>query len=253
MFNTYSSGYDDIYSRINKLLPNALTAGLSSAYDAKITLETSELSGHKENFGRAIATLVLISLIPFGVDIYLLAALGKDLISVISDTPKLLLSILPLYLPVLWIAYSANKKSNLSKRLIEEYTHKGVLSKTFEGLSGQIKEIDDVGLSEELRAKLLFNLLQVNTENPGKLISDYKTTDHPVMDALDKSIKLSESLDKLKNIPGLTKLIAKLEKEREVKLAKTSKKVADGLNAGEIIVNGPKNSVKDIASESDLI
>jgi hypothetical protein len=62
--------------------------------------------------------------------------------------------------------------------LIEEYTHKGVLSKTFEGLATQIEELGDSETSNELRVKLLFNLLHVNSENPGKLISDYKTTDH---------------------------------------------------------------------------
>ncbi len=159
-------------------------------------------------------------------------ALNKDLVEVLSDTPKLIVSILPLYLPVLWIAYSASKKQNLSKRLIEEYTHKGVLSKTFEGLSNQINELDDE-VSEELRVKLLFNLLQVNSENPGKLISDYNTTDHPLMDALDKSSKLGIAIDKLNNIPGFGKLVKNLEKKQERVLRNEEKRVSDVLQKEE--------------------
>ncbi|QJR80864.1 hypothetical protein CA267_008770 [Alteromonas pelagimontana] len=223
---SYRNKYEETFEEINKLLPRALTAGLSSAYDEKVNEERRFQESHNSSFKRAIQGLIAISIIPFFVDIYLLLALNKDLVEVLSDTPKLIVSILPLYLPVLWIAYSASKKQNLSKRLIEEYTHKGVLSKTFEGLSNQINELDDE-VSEELRVKLLFNLLQVNSENPGKLISDYNTTDHPLMDALDKSSKLGIAIDKLNNIPGFGKLVKNLEKKQERVLRDEEKRVSD--------------------------
>ena len=223
---TYQKKYDDTFAEITKLLPQALTAGLSAAYDAKVTEERAYQENHNTTFKKAIWGLIAVSIIPFTVDIYLLLALDKELIEVIADTPKLIISILPLYLPILWIAYSASKKQNLSKRLIEEYTHKGVLSKTFEGLSNQIAELDD-DVSEELRVKLLFNLLQVNSENPGKLISDYNTTDHPLMDALDKSSRLGLAIDKLNNIPGFGKLVKTLEKKQEKVLREENERVSE--------------------------
>lgn len=238
------SQYDDIYDQIVRLLPTALTAGLSGAYNEKITQEKEDIEVHKKTFSRAILGLVLISLIPFAVNTYLFLNLGNDLVKVISDTPKLILSIFPLYLPILWIAYSANKKINLSKRLIEEYTHKGVLSKTYEGLSKQIEELEDDTVSTELREKLLFNLLSVNAENPGKLISDYKTTDHPLMDALDKSMKLNDSIEKLKNIPGFSKLVTKLDRENKNIIASANKKSENGLNGS------PKSESEDFSSTS---
>ncbi|MBH0026483.1 hypothetical protein I6F53_05760 [Pseudoalteromonas sp. SWN29] len=234
--SNHNNQHNEVYNRIIKLLPDALTAGLSSAYDEKTLSEKTEMENHKKTFTNAIRSLVAISLVPFAVDLYLLIGLNKDLLAVLSDTPKIILSILPLYLPVLWIAYSANKKANLSKRLIEEYTHKGVLSKTFEGLSTQIEELKDGDLSNELRVKLLFNILHVNAENPGKLISDYKTTDHPIMDALDKSVKLGNAVDKLKNIPGFSNLITKLDKESQDILIKTAGKVETGLQAKDSII-----------------
>jgi hypothetical protein len=120
--------------------------------------------------------------------------------------PRMVLSILPLYIPVIWLAYSTNKKINLSKRLVEEYTHKEVLSKTFEGLSKQIDNIEDEQISFDLKTKLLYNILSVSAENPGKLISDYNKTDHPLMDALDKSAKLNDAIESIIKIPGLSKL-----------------------------------------------
>jgi hypothetical protein len=236
----HENQYSEVYQKIITLLPAALTTGLSAAYNEKINSESSELISHNKTFSNAIKWLVIISLIPFSADFYLLVFLEKDLVSVISETPKLVLSILPLYLPILWMAYSSNKKMKLSKRLIEEYTHKAVLSKTFEGLATQIEELGDSETSNELRVKLLFNLLHVNSENPGKLISDYQTTDHPLMDALEKSVKLGDAIEKLKNIPGFTKLTAKLERESQEilkdannKASKAMAAVTDSLDKGD--------------------
>lgn len=222
--------FDSTHNEIRRLLPEALTAGLSAAYDKKIREEEQSLTGFQGTFNKAIMFLVLISLVPFGIDIYLLLVLKQELIAVISDTPKLLISILPLYFPVLWVAYSSNKKLNLSKRLIEEYTHKGVLSKTYEGLSNQIEDVGHDSISNDLKIKLLYNLLSVNSENPGKLISDYKTTDHPLIDALDKGAKYADAIDILRKIPGFSALANKLEQEGRAQIKKADDKISSVIN-----------------------
>ena len=144
--------------------------------------------------------------------------------------PRLVSTIFPLYLPLLWVAYSSNRKGNLSKRLVEEYTHKEVLSKTFEGLSSQIESIDDEAMSSELRIKLLYNILDVSSENPGKLISNYNKADHPLMDALEKSTKLSNAVDDLAKIPGLSKITKILEKKSQKILEQEGRKVKEALD-----------------------
>ena len=60
-------------------------------------------------FHRAIILLISISFIPFLVAIYFLA-MGKGLEETILKLPSLTMSILPLYIPILWVAYSSNKK-----------------------------------------------------------------------------------------------------------------------------------------------
>jgi len=129
------------------------------------------------------------------------------------------------------VAYSSNKKMNLSKRLIEEYTHKEVLSKTFEGLAKQISNVKDDEISADLKIKLLYNILEVNSENPGKLISDYDKSDHPLMDALDKSIKLTNAVTRLSKIPGFTKLASTLAKKSEDILGKEGQKADAAIEA----------------------
>ncbi|MCG8409951.1 MAG: hypothetical protein MI739_01565 [Bacteroidales bacterium] len=225
----WTERYNFVLAKINSLLPNALTAGLSYAYSSKREGEEKEQKSLITRFNWGIWGLIIVSLIPFGVSIHSLVT-GIALEEVIVRIPRLVLAILPLYIPVMWVAYSANRKLNLSKRLMEEYAHKEALSKTFEGLSKQINDIEDSETSSELRLRLLYNILEVSSENPGKLISNYNKSDHPLMDALDKSVKLANAVDKLANVPGLSKL-SKVIDRKAVKLnEEQSEKVGKGLD-----------------------
>lgn len=213
----WESKHSSLKEKIESLLPGALTAGLSHAYESKKNKEIEAMDKSNIWFIFAIIGLIIISLIPFGVGLYMLFD-EVTLEEVILKLPRLVLSILPLYVPVLWMAYSSSKKVNLSKRLIEEYSHKEALSKTFEGLSEQINNIKDGHEKQELKTKLLYNLLEVSAENPGKLISNYSTADHPLMDALEKSVKLGEAITKIANIPGMAKFTNSLmEKNKKIK------------------------------------
>ncbi|OEE28526.1 hypothetical protein [Aliivibrio fischeri] len=224
------SQHKGVMKKIIDLLPTALTAGLSGAYENKIKLEEAQLEKHEKTFNIAIFSLVVCSLLPIGFNISRII-IDTPLKEIIEDTPLLLSMMIPLYTPILWVAYSANKKYKLSKRLIEEYTHKGVSSKTFEGLSKQIQDIEEESLNSELRTKLLFNLLSVNSENPGKLISDYNKSDHPLMDALEKSSKFSDALIKLERMPLISPLMKHLSAREEEKV----KDKCDNVN--ELITN----------------
>jgi len=226
--NTWESIYKAFKDKIENLLPEALTVGLSHAYQAKRATETKELEKQKTKFTRAIVALSLISTITFvfsGISI----SNGKSLEMVIMEIPRVVLAIMPLYIPALWVAYSTSKKINLSKRLIEEYTHKEVLSKTYEGLSQQINNIEG-NESEELRIKLLFNLINVTSENPGKLITDYNKADHPVTDVLEQSVKLANAVDKLKTLPGLQKVAKLVENKSQRLKSKADNHIEEGLS-----------------------
>lgn len=237
----WESEHSSLKDKIESLLPGALTTGLSYAYKSKKDDEIIAMGKSNTLFMLAICGLIVVSLIPFAASTYLLLD-GTTFEDVILKLPRLVMSILPLYVPVLWMAYSSSKKVNLSKRLIEEYSHKEALSKTFEGLSEQINNIKDGHEKQELKAKLLYNLLEVSAENPGKLIYDYNNADHPLMDALDKSVKLSEAVTKIAKIPGMSKLTNILaEKEKKIK-EEINEKADEGLElSGEVKVSGKES------------
>lgn len=221
-------------TELKGLLPGGMAAGLSAAYEKKKDDEVKSQEEYGENFKYAIVAMIVVSLIPFAVDSYLFIGKGFDIVQVIKETPSLIISILPLYFPVLWFALSANKKLNLSKRLIEEYTHKAVLGKTFSGLSNQIASLSHEGaVKEELRARLLFNMLQVSSENPGKLITDYNKSDHPFMEALESSSKLGGAIETLSKLPGFSALADKLSKKAQDFVDTQTQRVESGLAVQE--------------------
>ncbi|UOK41427.1 MULTISPECIES: hypothetical protein [Flavobacterium] len=231
--NTQINEWEDKYNKLNEkiesLLPNALTAGLSSAFSKKKDEEVKAYDNHKTQFSIGIGSMIAVSLIPFAISVFtLMNDTNFDII--INRAPKIVIAILPLYIPVLWLSISSNKKMNLSKRLIEEYSHKEVLSKTFEGLSKQIQNLGEDSISNELKIKLLQDFLQMYSENPGKLISDYNTSDHPIMELLENSNKLERTISKLEKIPGLQKVADILEKKSEKKLEQATNVIERNLD-----------------------
>lgn len=185
--------YDKINTQIESLLPNALTAGLSSAFVTKKGEEEELYKEYKKSFNNGILYISLSALLPITISVvYLLS--GATLTDTIERAPKIMLAFLPLYIPLIWTTISANKKVNLSKRLIEEYSHKQVLSMTIEGLSKQIENIEDAAMSEELRIKLLNSFLNVTSENPGKLILNYQKSDNPFLNYFDRDKKKDKTI-----------------------------------------------------------
>lgn len=225
---------DKLKQRINTLLPNAMTAGLASAYQKKREDEEAEREKVGKLFVWTIVALGATSLIPIGVSLY---NLKKDipLQEVITDLPSLAFAIIPLYLPIFWLAISANKRAKLSKRLIEEYTHKEALSKTYEGLSTQISEIEDSEMAKDLRARLLYNMVSISAENPGTLIPDFNESDNPLFEALNKSMALSESLEKFTKIPGIQLILNNVNKRIEIQEEKIGTAV---VNAASVVDEG---------------
>lgn len=221
-------GWEDKYEKLNKkiesLLPNAVTASLSHAFSKKKEDEDDSYEKHKTQFGYGIAGMIAVSLIPFLISVF--TFFGNDTLDVIINrAPKLVIAILPLYIPVLWLSISSSKKMNLSKRLIEEYAHKEVLSKTFEGLSRQIHDLEEDNISKELKIKLLQDFLQMYSENPGKLISDYNKSDHPIMELLENSNRLDKAIQKVQKFPGLNKVTEIIEKKSERKFNQVADRI----------------------------
>lgn len=224
-----SKEFDSLKDQIKSLMPDAMTAGLSHAYETKRKSEEEEGKKAGITYWRSIALLLSISLIPVIVSLYSFFHDGKQLDQIIQSLPQIVMATLPLYAPAFWFAISASKRIKLARRLTEEYAHKEVLSKTFEGLSTQISSLPDSEISRELRVRLLYNIINVSSENPGRLISDYNSSDNPLMEVLDKSLSLTKSLEKIAAIPGVQRIMKKVEQKREENLAKMEESIEENI------------------------
>jgi hypothetical protein len=54
-----------------------------------------------------------------------------------------ILNKLPIYLPVVWLAYYSSKRRGEAQRLKQEYAHKESLAKSYMGYKDQLEELDD--------------------------------------------------------------------------------------------------------------
>lgn len=185
-----------------------MTAGLSSAYLDNRKAEEEEQKKHLGLFKKCIFLMILLALLPIGSNVILWFHYGKSLLDILSMLPREMMCILPVYIPLFWLAIFANKRVNLSKRLIEEYKHKEAVSKTYEGLARQIAEIDDEESSRELQKRLLFNTIMLSEKNPGELIKNFNRPDNPLLDMLNQGSRLADAMDKLSRFPGIEKILA---------------------------------------------
>lgn len=206
-----------IANKIKGLLPDALTAGLSSAYNENRKLEEAEQKSQLSLFKWCIGGMMALALIPVVLNLYLWIEKDFTVMQLLEKLPREMMCILPIYIPLFWMAIFANKRVNLSKRLIEEYKHKEAVSKTYEGLAKQISEIGDDNTSKELQARLLYNTVMLSEKNPGELIKNFNRPDNPLLDVLNQSSRFAEAVEKLGRIPGLSKLFQVAEKQQKKK------------------------------------
>ncbi|WP_323168571.1 hypothetical protein, partial [Pseudomonas atacamensis] len=72
-------------------------------------------------------------------------------------------------------------------------------------------------------------------------------TDHPLMDALENSAKLSDSVESLSKLPGFSALAKKLATRTDELLSSQAKKVESGLATQEEMEKPiPKDGVENV-------
>ena len=182
----WESGYTALKDKVKQLLPGAMQAGLASAFIEKMEREQKERKKVAISFYIAIVALVGISFLPVWFNWKTITLNSSSPIETIKNMGAVIWAMLPIYVPILWVAIFANKRINLSKKLIEEYSYKEAVAKTYEGLSTQIQALDDEDeISKNLRERLINITLDANADNPGKYINNYDKSDNPILDVLN--------------------------------------------------------------------
>ena len=83
--------------------------------------------------------------------------------------------------PFVWLAYYQAKKTNQYFRLEQEYAHKAVVSRSFEGYKSQVLELyKDNPASQEMLQKLLGGSIDTIAKNPAEVLDNFKESSHPL-------------------------------------------------------------------------
>lgn len=204
--------------KVRSLLPDAMSAGLAGAFYDKRMLETKAMNKAAVRFERIIMWMGIAALIPAITIICLLIQNGANW-DTFKRFPGIVCAMLPIYAPLIWFGIHQNKVINLNKKLIEEYAYKEAISKTVDGLSNQIREIDDEETSKTLHERLLTLLLDTSGDNPGKYIKGYDKSDNPLAELISQPALLKK-LDI--EFPGLLKCLIETQ-EKKIEAEKAEK------------------------------
>ena len=185
--------YNALIEKIESLMPGATSAGLASAYyDMKLTFDKPIKEATKLFFG-SIGFIVLIAAFStiesFSADMpYVNFVKLTDLDAVLKG----LISKIPFYAPVLWLAFYASKRRSECQRLQQEYAHKETLSKSYDKYK---KQIDDLNNEDPVLQKLLItsaiDAIAYNASN---------TLDRKHGDKMPAHVLLEKLVDALTNI-----------------------------------------------------
>lgn len=164
---------DELFDRIEGLLPGATAAGLAEAYKQA-----------KEETQRRIwiwSAAFLLALILFAIEGWILI-----IYKAVSFEPdiSLSLSILQLLraacfeLPFIWLAWAANIKVSQYTRLNEEYLHKWTMMRVFDGMRKALNESENA--NEENNIGYFYRmLLDSFANNPSKTLDKQYSPDGP--------------------------------------------------------------------------
>jgi hypothetical protein len=191
---TYISAFDkykkETMEEIEGLLKSATNASLASAFEASRD-QTKELKNEAEKyfFWSLLALVVAIALphIPH--------------VKAYFDSGDIYIDMLKRFVmtgPFVWLAYHQSRKSNQYFRLEQEYAHKAVVARSFEGYKAQVLAIyKDNPASKELLNKLINGSIETIAMNPATVLDSVKATKHPIHEVKDQVKELIEPLSKL--------------------------------------------------------
>ena len=168
----------NLEKQVESLLPGATSAGLASAFAIR-----------RKVFERPKVVWVLV----------LVGALATLFLAALLDPSKpdmsdptlagvagYLLSRLPFALPIVWLALYAGRRHSQALRLEEEYAHKEVLSRSFEGYKKQIAELEEGQDCKEQTLSLIQTTLKALSLHPGRVYQGKRDEGHPLWALLSR-------------------------------------------------------------------
>jgi hypothetical protein len=203
--------YKALNEQIESLMPGATSTGLASAYyDMKMSFN-DPIKDASKLFFWSVGIIVLIATFStidsFGMkdiesikDGVIIHSAGMPYMNFVKLTDwdtvlKGLVSRIPFYAPVLWLAFYASKRRSECQRLQQEYAHKEALSKSYDKYKKQIEDLDNE--DPELQKLLITKAIDAIAYNASNTLDRKHGDKMPVQDLIEKvvGVALKKSKD----------------------------------------------------------
>ncbi len=189
-FEKYESGKRE---EIEGLLKMATNASLASSFEVQRKKTRNAKMFSELLFWLALVLVVAAILIPYIPDVKALMFNTKD------DVYLNLLKRALLTSPFIWWAFHLSRKANQYFRLEQEYAHKAVVSRSFEGYKSQVLELyKESEASNTMLQRLLSGSIDTITENPTDILDKVKHTSSPVEEFNSSIMRTVENAGKNK-------------------------------------------------------
>lgn len=181
--------YEALNNEINSLLPGATSAGLASAYHDMRTSFDQPIKTSSWLFYIAIIGLIVF---PFLLSIESIG--GDNLIRFYapSEWDSILKGIfykLPIYAPMLWLAFYASKRRSEYQRLQQEYAHKEALAKSYHSYKQQIEALS--AEDGEMLKGLISQAIKTISYNASETLDRRHGDRHPLQEMVEKTVAVA--------------------------------------------------------------
>ncbi len=173
--NAQEKKYKELFEKIESLLPGAASTGLAKAYyDQKISYKWP-IRAWAIVFVLALVGVFITGLLSYENGIKLSF---EELLNVEQATSKLIARI-PFFFALIWLAAFSSKQYRQNKRLEQEYAHKEVLAKSYQGYKRELESQGKTAADKEIIAALHKVLVATIAKNPSEIMDDGRKDDTP--------------------------------------------------------------------------
>jgi hypothetical protein len=183
--------YTALNEEIETLLPGATSAGLATAFkDMKDSFKwPSRIASWTFYFSLIVMMIATFATMIESFEFWKIKFIG------IGDWQNVLRSMttkLPLFVPIIWMAYYSTKRRSEYKRLEQEYAHKETLAKSYQSFKKQIEETKTNNY--DLLHKLLDKSIESLSHNASETLDKKHGDKMPIQEIIQSTIdKISKS------------------------------------------------------------
>ncbi len=179
---SYTTKYNNLFNKIESLLPGATSAGLAKVFEDKV--------GDYAKSEKVWTILFLIVAITLSV-YYGIFAWVKDPSGSFTGSFLNLLHKTPFLLFAIWLLVFIGNRRAENKKLEESYKHKEVMARAYVGYKEYVEELEGESTEKTLLKSHMENLLEAIKENSGKFLSN-EGDKHPFWDKFTPKNKVGE-------------------------------------------------------------